>query len=151
MKLNLKFQSWSQICDYNDADILVIGTITINGAGTNDNAKRLNNRNKGVIFKNCAPLNDWISKISNTQIDNTKDLRVVMPNLIQYSNNYSKTSGGLWQYYRNVPNDILTNSKSFKFKVKITGETPANSYTKDVKIALPLNYLSNFWRTLESL
>ena len=65
VKLNLKLQSWTQICDYSDADILVIGTITINGAGTDDNAKRLNNRNKGVIFKNCAPFNDLISEISN--------------------------------------------------------------------------------------
>ena len=65
VKLNLKLQSWTQICDYSDADILVIGTITIIGAGTDDNAKRLNNRNKGAIFKNCAPFNDWISEINN--------------------------------------------------------------------------------------
>ena len=48
-----------------------------------------------------------------------------------------------------MPNDILTNSESFTFKRKITGKTPVNGNRKDVKIAVPLEYLSNFWRTLE--
>ena len=55
----------------------------------------------------------------------------------------------MWQYYRNDPHDILTNSDSFKFKINITGKTPAARITKNVKIAVPLKYLSNFWRTLE--
>ena len=70
-------------------------------------------------------------------------------NLIDYSDNYSKTSGNLWQYYRDDPNDILTNSKLFNFKIKITGKTPADGNTVDVKIAVPLKYFSNFWRNLE--
>ena len=69
--------------------------------------------------------------------------------LIEYSDNYSKTSGSLWQYYKDDPNDNLTDSKSFKSKVKITGKTPNNGNTKDVEIIVPLKYLSNFWRTLE--
>ena len=72
-----------------------------------------------------------------------------MYKLIEYSDNYSKTSGRLWQYYKNEPNDNLANSDSFKSKVKITGNTPAGGNTKDAKIIVPLKYLSNFWVTLE--
>ena len=74
-----------------------------------------------------------------------------MYNLIEYSDNYSKTSGSLWQYYRDDPNDNITQSESFEFKIKITGKTPTAGQTKDVEIiAVPLKYLrSNFWRTLE--
>ena len=72
-----------------------------------------------------------------------------MYNLIEYSDNYSKTSGNLWQYYRDDPNNNIANSESFKLKVKITGTTPDNDNTKDVEIIVLLKYLSNFWRTLE--
>ena len=72
-----------------------------------------------------------------------------MYNLIEYSDNYSKTSGSLWQYYKDDPNDNLTDSESFKSKVKITGNTLNNGNTKDVEISEPLKHLSNFWRTLE--
>ena len=72
-----------------------------------------------------------------------------MYNLIEYNDSYSKTSGSLWQYYRDEPNDNLTDSESFKSKIKITGKTPAAGNEKDVEIMVPLNYLSNFWRTLE--
>ena len=72
-----------------------------------------------------------------------------MHNLIEYSDNYSKISGSLWQYYKDEPNDNLANSESFQCKVKITGRTPADGNTKDVEIIVPLKHLSNFWRTLE--
>ena len=72
-----------------------------------------------------------------------------MYNLIEYSDNYSKTSGSLWQYYRDEPNDNLADSESFKSKTKITGKTPAAGNEKDVEIMFPLKYLRNFWRTLE--
>ena len=72
-----------------------------------------------------------------------------MYNLIEYSDSYSKTSGSLWQYYRDKRNDNITESESFKSKIKITGKTLANVNTKNVEIAVPLKYLSNFWRTLE--
>ena len=72
-----------------------------------------------------------------------------MYNLIEYCENYSKTFASLWQYYKDEPNENLANSESFKSKVKITGNTPAGGNTKDVKIIVPLKYLSNSWRTLE--
>ena len=72
-----------------------------------------------------------------------------MYNLIEYSDNYTKTSGSLWQYYRDEPNDNLANSQSFKSKIKITGKTPDDGNEKDVEIMVPLKYLGNFWRTLE--
>ena len=101
-------------------------------------------------------------KINNTQIDNAKDIDIVMPmyNLIEYSDNYAKTTGSLWQYCKDIPaqnanaNDVITEftegnlTDSFNFKLKITGRT-GNGGTKDVEIMVPLKYLSNFWRTLE--
>ena len=69
--------------------------------------------------------------------------------LIEYSDNYLKTSGGLWQYYRDDPNNNIVHSESFKFKINISGKTPVDVYTKDVKITVLLKYLSTFWRTLE--
>ena len=127
----------SNLCDYADAYILEKGTITITGAGDDDDdAKKLDERNKGVIFKNCAPFTKCISRINNTDIDNTQDIDIVMPmyNLIEYSDNYSKTSGSLWQYYKDDPNDNIVQSESFKSKIKITGKTPAAGNTKDVEI-----------------
>ena len=71
-----------------------------------------------------------------------------MRNLINYSNNYSNTSRSLWQYYRDDLNDNIVHPESFKFKINITGKTPADCNTKDVKMAVPSKYLSNFWSTL---
>ena len=141
----------SSLCDYSDAYILVKRTITIAGAGDNAAARQTDERDKGVVFKNCAPFTNCISEINNTQVDNAKDIDIVMPmyNLMEYSGNYAKTSGSLWQYYRDEPNNNLANSESFKFKVKITGKTPNDDNEKDVEIMVPLKYLSNFWRTLE--
>ena len=67
-----------------------------------------------------------------------------MYSLIEYSDNYLKTSGSLWQYYIDEPNDDLEDSDSFKSKIKITGKTPNNNIEKDVEIMVPLKYLSNF-------
>ena len=92
----------------------------------------------------------WLH-INNTQIDNAKYIDLVMPmyNSIEYSDNYSKISGSLWQYYRDDLNDNVTQSESFKYKIQITGKTPDGGNTNDVKIALPLKCWSNFWKTLE--
>ena len=60
-----------------------------------------------------------------------------------------KTSGSLWQYYRDDPDDNITQSESLKYKIEITEKFPADVNTKDVEIEVPLEYLSNFWRTLE--
>ena len=72
-----------------------------------------------------------------------------MYSLIEFSDNYSKTSGSLWQYYQDEPNNNTADSESFRSKVKITGKTPNDGNTKNVEIIVPLKYLSNFWRTLE--
>ena len=97
----------SSLCDYSDACFFVQGTITITGEGTDAAARQVDESNKGVIFKNCAPFINCKSEINNTEIDNAKDIDIVMPmyNLIEYSDNYSKTSGSLWQYYKDEPNN----------------------------------------------
>ena len=148
----------SSLCDYSDTYLLVKGTISVNNTAAEGVAA--NNANKKVIFKNCAPFTNCINEINNTQIDNAKDIDIVMPmyNLIKYSDNYEKTSGSLWQYCKDIPardaNNLIANftggnaTDSFNFKAKITGQT-GNNGTKDVEIMVPLKYLSNFWRTLE--
>ena len=123
-------------------------------------AAATNNADKKVIFQNSVPFTGCINKKDDTQVDNTKNIDVVilMYNLIEYNDNYSKTSWSLWQYYRhetalnaaggiaNFPDD--NSGASFKFKQVITGQT-GNDGTKDVEIIIPLKYLSNFLRTLE--
>ena len=141
----------SKLCDYADAHILVKGTIAITGARDNAPARQPDERNKGVIFENCASFTKCISRINGIDIDSAQNTDIVMPmySFIEYSDDYSKTSGGLQQYYKDEPNDNLANSESFKSKVKITGNTPADGSAKNVEIIVPLKYLSNFWRTHE--
>ena len=120
-----------------------------------------NNADKKVVFKNCASFTSCIGRINNTQKDDAQYVDVVIPmhNLIKYSDNYSKTSGILWQYCRDVPavninreiigfNEANAIAYSFSLKEKLTGQT-GNNGTKNVQIMVPLKYLSNFWRTLE--
>ena len=139
----------SSLCDYSDAYILVKGNITVN------NTAAANNTNKKVIFKNCAPFTNCISKINNTQIDNAEYIDTVMPmyNLIEYSDNYSKASESLWQYCKDIPatdndGDITdfngaNTIDSFNFKTKITGQTNNNGII-NAEIMVPLKHLSNF-------
>ena len=144
----------SSLCNHSDAYVLVKGNISVNnnaGAGA-----AANNTNKKLIFKNCAPFTNCISKINNTQIDNAEYIDIVMPmyNLIEYSDNYSKTSGSLWQYCKDIPavnnagnivDFTATNTTdSFKFKTKITGQTNNDGEINGVEIMVPLKYLSNF-------
>ena len=115
---------------------------------------------KKLIFKNNTPFINCVSKIISVRIDNAEDLDVVMPmyNLLEYSKNYRKTTGSLWNYYRDKPNSGINNginystmgSKSFDYKANfIEGGVTQNNLTKnDVKIVVPLKYLSNFWRSL---
>ena len=133
----------SSLCDYSDAYILVKGKITITGEGANAATRQADERDKGVAFKNCAPFANCISEINNTQVDNAKDIDIVMPmcNLIEYSDNYAKTSGTLWQYFKDEPDDNLADSESFKSKIKITGKSPNNDTEKDVEIMVPRKYL----------
>ena len=93
----------SILCDYGDAYILVKGNTTVNNTAPPGAAA--DNTNKKVIFKNCTPFTSCISKINNTQIDNAKYIDIVMSmyNLIKYSDNYSKISGSLWQYCKDIP------------------------------------------------
>ena len=141
----------SRFCDYSDVYMLVKGTITdANTAAAADNPNNI----KKVMLKNCVSFTHCISKTNNTQVHNVKNIDVVMPmyNLIEYSNNYSKTSGILWQYYRDEPaldaNGTIAdfpidnnNSVSFKFKQKIKGQT-GNDGTKDVEVMMQLSYLT---------
>ena len=109
----------SDLCDFSDAYIIVKGDITVTNP---NNAKR----NKAVAFKNNAPFINCISKINGVKIDNAEDLDVVMPmyNLLEYSKNHRKTTGSLWNYYRDQPsNPLSTNFESFKYKTSITGNT----------------------------
>ena len=143
----------SSLCDYSHAYILVKGTITVHNIAAAD--ADANNTNKKVIFKNCAPFTNCIREINNTQVDNAKNIDIVMPkyNLIECSDNYLKTSGSLWQYCKYIPavnnNNAFVNfiennlTDSFNFKVKMTGQL-GNDGTKNVEVMVPLNYLSNF-------
>ena len=128
----------SSLCDYGDAYTSVKGKITVNN--TADAGATANNINKKVIFKNCAPFTNCISKINNTQIDNAVYIDIVimpMYNLIEYSDNYLKTSGTLWPYCKDIPTVDDTGAvldfnganatDSFNFKRKITGQTADNS------------------------
>ena len=130
----------SSLCDYSDAYILVSATITV----PNTAAAGASN-GKNIAIKNCAPVSNFVSEINNTQIDNAKDINIVMPmyNLIKYSDNYSKISGSLWNYYRDEPflnaNGAIAdfpadknNIVSFKFKANIAGRT-RNDGTKIFK------------------
>ena len=116
-KLHCQLKVYVITVDYNDAYIFVKGTISI---GDNPN-----NGNKEVVFENCAAFIDFISEIDNKQTDNSIDVVITMYNLVKYSDNYSKTLGGLWQYYRDEPaTDVGTianvyadnNSDWFKLK-----------------------------------
>ena len=113
----------SSLCDYNDAYMLVSGTTTaaeLEAGGGNNNIQ--------VVFKCCASSTDCISEINNRQIDNAKDIDVIMPmyNLREYSHNYEKASGSLRQYYRHkptltnagAPDNFPGNSASFKYNKK---------------------------------
>ena len=139
----------SDLCDYSDAYIVLKGTITAEG---DNNA---NKPNKNLAFKNNAPFINCISEINGVKIDNAEDLDVVMPmyNLLEYSKNCRKTTGSVWNYYRDEPsNPLSSNSESFKYKTSITGKTTENNDSlTNVKVVIPLKYLSNFWRSLDTL
>ena len=132
----------TSLCDYSDVYILAKGTITV--ANTAAAGAATNNSNKKIIFKNCAPFTSCISRINNTEIDDAQYIDVVMPlyNLIEYSDNYSKTSGILFQYCRDEPATNNNNIEfvdfidanltySFNLKVKLTGQI-GNNNTKNV-------------------
>ena len=109
------------LCNFSDAYIVVKGDITVTNT---NNAKKI--KNKAVAFKSNAPIINCISKINGVKTDNAKDLDVVMAmyNIHEYSKNYRKTTGSLWNYYRDEPsNPLSSNSELFKYKTSITGNT----------------------------
>ena len=135
----------SSLCNYSDAYVLVTGNIAVVGA--DDNTK--------VAFKNCTPFRKCRTEINETFIDEAEHINIAMfmYNLIEYNDNYSNTSGSLWQFKRdeiegnvdlNVDaNHIPSNSSSYKYKSSLM--TSRNG----VKVAVPLKCLSIFWRSLE--
>ena len=162
----------SDLCDYSDAYILVNGTITVNGI-VNGAENEINRRNRPLLLKNNAPFASCITTINGELIEDADDLDVVMPmyNLLEYSKNYRKTTGSLYNYYRgeltndNIPannafdNIRVVNSNTFNYKNKITGNTynvaagapghDANKVgTQEIELAISLKYLGNFWRAL---
>ena len=119
----------SDLCDYADAYILVNGTITVAGNQPRDR------QNKPVMLKNNTPFVSCITRINGELIEDADDLDVVMPmyNLLEYSKNYKKTIGSLYNYYRdelnddanlnNFANNNVVSSNSFQYKNKIIGNT----------------------------
>ena len=158
----------SDLCDYADAYIFVNATITVTAnAGANNIRDK---RNRKLILKNNAPFVSCITKINNELIEDVEDLDIVMPmyNLLEYSKNYRKTIGSLYNYYRdeltndgndNFANRNVVNSNAFKYKNKIIGNTynveadaagyDANKNGRQtIELAIPLKYVGNFWRAL---
>ena len=129
------------LCDYAEAYILVYGTIRAPAADANTR----------LALKNCAPFTKCNLEINDKHVDTAENLGIAMYNLIEYSDNYQDSSATLYQYKRDEPpeanaiNDLTTDtSSSFKYKVKLLGNPVRN-----VKVAVPLKYLSNFFRSLE--
>ena len=135
----------------NNTQVIVTATNTANTNNVIDGQ---------LYFKNNAPFIYCVSKINNVLIDNAEDLDFVMTmyNLIEYSKNYSKTTGKLSNYYRDEPNKgvnsgincSIRNYKFFDYKIKfLESVTNANTIKQNVKIVVPLKHLSNFWKTLD--
>ena len=134
------------MCDYSNAYIVVKETIIVTEVNNNAYDKKL-------AFKNNAPFNSCITKINNILTDNAEDLDIVMPmyNFLEYRKNYSKTTGSLWNYYRDGDNNNINysikDSKSFDCKTSITGKLENNSRRKDTEIdceiVVPLLFLEN--------
>ena len=138
------------LCDYAQAYILVDGTI--GGAGGNNNTR--------LALKNCAPFTKCNLEINDEHVDTAENLVITMPvyNLIEYSDNYQDSSATLYQYKQDEPpegnaiNDLtVDNSNSFKYKVSLLGNPVVanNIARRNVKVVVPLKYLSNFCRSLE--
>ena len=138
------------LCDYAETYILVDGTIR--GTGGDNNTR--------LALKNSMPFTKCNLEINDEHIDTAENVDIVMPmyNLIEYSDNYHNSSATLYQYKRDEPPeanaiDDLTvdNSNSFKYKVSLLGNPVVadNMAKRSVKVAVPLKYLSNFFRSLE--
>ena len=135
----------SSLCDYSDAYIFVTGNI----------AATPNNAAAQVVFKNCAPFEKCRTEINETFVDDADFINITMPmyNLIEYSDNYSDISGSLWNFKKDEIEGrvdlTVNNAPSFKYKANLIANTENNEIKNGVKIAMPLKYLCNFWRSLE--
>ena len=118
----------SSLCDYSDAYILVTGNINVTGG----------NNNTKAAFKNCAPFKKCYTETDGTVVDEAGFINITMPmyNLVEYSDNYSDTSGSLWNFKRDeimnnadVTND--DNASSFKYKANLIGNTNNNGIKKE--------------------
>ena len=138
------------LCDYAEAYILVDGTIR--GTGGNNNTR--------LALKNCAPFTKCNLEINDEHVDTVENLDIVIPmyNLIEYTDNYQDSSATLYQYKRDEPpeNDAVAdltadNSSSLKYKISLLGDPVVlnNIGRINVKVVVPLRYLSNFFRSLE--
>ena len=138
------------LCDYEEAYILIDGTIRAAAA----------NANTRLALKNCAPFTKCNLEINDEHVDTAENLDLKMPicNLIEYSDNYQASSATLYQYKRDEPpeantiNDLTTDtSSSFKYKVELLGNPvlDGNIAKRSVKVVVLLKYLSNFFRSLE--
>ena len=148
------------LCDYAEAYILVDGKIrAIPGAAVgNPPAVPALNLTR-LALKNCAPFTNCNLEINDEHVDTAENVDIVTPmyNLIEYSDNYQDSSATLYQYKRDEPPDdidnnlTVNNSSSFKYKVKLLGNPVVdnNVATLNVKVVVPLKYLSNFFRSLE--
>ena len=161
----------SNLSNYSDAYILVKCIITVTTPGANNGANNIRDkRNRPLILKNNAPFVSCITRINGELIEDADDLDIVMSMYnLEYSKNYRKTIGSLYNHYRdelsddaddnNFDNIKVVNSNTFKYKNKIIGNTynvnaGADGYdvnkngTQEVELAIPLKYLGNFWRAL---
>ena len=162
----------SNLCDYSDAYVLGKGTIMVTALRANNGANNIRDKkNRPLVLKNNAPFVSCITRINGELIEDADELDIVIPmcNLLEYSKNYRKPIGSLYNYYRdeltndgndnNFDNRNVVNSEAFKYINKITGNTynveaGVQGYhvnkngTQKIELAIPLKYLGNFWRTL---
>ena len=138
------------MCDYAEGYILIDGTIRAAAAEANTR----------LALKNCAPFNKCNLEINDDHVDTAENLDITMPvyNLIEYSDNYQDSSATLYQYKRDEPPEddavadlTADNSSSLKNKISLLGNpVVANNIARiNVKVVVPLKYLSNFFRSLE--
>ena len=130
------------LCDYSDAYILVTGNIQNKPA------------NSVVTFKNCAPFRTCDVTINDEHVEKAEDLDIVMPmyNLLEYSDNYQNSTGSIYQFKRDEPPDdnadVANNTTSLVCKSKLISGTDDNN-VNNVKLVVPLKYVSIFFRSLE--
>ena len=163
----------NDLCDFNDAYIVVTGKIAATNPGSNNN----NVYNRKVSLKNSAPFFNCTLKINSQLIEDAQDLDIVMPmyNSLYCSKNFRKTTGSFWNYYPDMPksehdnnanlkqriNYPIKDSKSFNDKTKLIGNVPGvadpadgddiERELEDIKIVVPLKNLSNFRFNLDFL